>query len=123
MFSPQEDLALGVAITLEFVGNDHTRCVRQPLEELAEKLLYRLLIPAALHQDSQYIPVLIYCPPQIVTFALDRQKLFVEVPFIAGPRAAATELIRIRMSEFAIPFSNRFIGHERATCKQELFYI
>jgi hypothetical protein len=53
---------------------------RRPFEQLAEELLRRILIPAALQQDIQHVPVLIHSPPQIVTIALDRQKYFTSHP-------------------------------------------
>jgi hypothetical protein len=79
MFHTRQELSLGGSVALEFVGNDHARYVRQSLEELAEELLCRLLIPTALHQDIQHVSVLINSPPEIVMFALDRQKHFVDV--------------------------------------------
>jgi hypothetical protein len=51
MVHPWEDLPLGGSIALEFVGNNHARYVGQSLEQLAEELLGRLLVPAALHED------------------------------------------------------------------------
>jgi hypothetical protein len=46
-----------------------------------------------------------------------------EVPFIAGPGTAATELISILLAELAAPFANRLIGHDDSTFKQQLFDI
>jgi hypothetical protein len=49
MFYPGENLALGDSATLEFIGDDHARDVRQPFEKLTEELLRGRLVPAALH--------------------------------------------------------------------------
>jgi len=70
MFDSRQNLALSCSVALEFVGDDHTRHVRQPLEEFAKELLRRPLLPPSLHQDIQYVPVLIHRPPQIGTLAL-----------------------------------------------------
>src|SRR5215813_7448585 len=123
MFDPRQDLALGRPIALQFIGDDDARHVGQPLEELAKELLCGLLVPSALHQDIQYVPLLINCPPQIVILTLDRQKHFIKVPIIAGPGTAATELIRILLAELATPLANRLIGHDDSTFKQQLFDI
>jgi len=48
MFHDGEDLPLGGTVALQFIGDDYARHVRQPLEQLAEKLLRGLLVPAAL---------------------------------------------------------------------------
>ena len=112
MFHPWENLALGGSVALEFIGDDHARYVRQPFEELAEELLRGLLVPAALHQDIQHVPVLIHCPPQIVMLALDRQKHLIHMPLVAGPGTAATELIGILLAKLAAPLADRLIGHD-----------
>src|SRR5215471_15633675 len=51
VFHTREEISLGGAIALEFIGNDHARYVGQSLEQLAEELLGRLLIPPTLDQD------------------------------------------------------------------------
>ena len=47
----REDLAFGRAIAFEFIRNDDPWHVPQPLQELTEKLLRRVLVASALHQD------------------------------------------------------------------------
>lgn len=123
MFDPRQDLALGGPVALEFVGDDHPWHVPHTLEKLAEELLCSLLISPALHQDIQHVPLLIDCPPQIMMLAFDRQKHLIEVPFIAGPGAAATELIGILLAELATPLADGLIGYHYAPLEQELFDI
>ena len=117
MFHPWEQLALGGSVTLELVGDDHARHVHQPFEEFAEELLRRLLVPPFLHQDIQQVSLLIDGPPQIVMFALDRQKHFIEVPLIAGAWTSSTELIGILLTELAAPLANRLIGYDSTAFK------
>lgn len=74
MFHSRQELALGGTVTLQLIGDDHTRDVGQPFEPLAENLLGRPRFPPALDQDIQDVPVLITRPPEIVMLALDRQK-------------------------------------------------
>ena len=56
MFHTREEFSLVGSLALEFVGHDHARDRGQALKQRAEELLGRLLIPAALHQDIQYVP-------------------------------------------------------------------
>src|SRR5262249_16880532 len=123
MFDPWENLALGGSVALEFVGNDHARHVGQPSEQLAKEFLRGLLVPTALDQDIQHVAVLIDHPPQIVTFALDGQKHFIEMPFVTRPRTATAQLIGILLAKFATPLADRLIGHDDSAFKQELFDI
>ena len=98
MFHTREEFSLVGSLALEFVGHDHARDGGQALEQRAEELLGRLLIPAALHQDIQDVPLLISCSTQIVMFTLDRQKHFIHLPRVTRPGAAAVQLIRIRLA-------------------------
>jgi hypothetical protein len=56
---PGQDLALRRTVALELVRDDHPWHVLQPLEQLAEKLLRRLLVAPALYQDVEDVVVLI----------------------------------------------------------------
>src|SRR5262245_39632423 len=118
MFHPWEDLALGSSVALEFVSHDHARHVGQALEQFAEELLCGPLIAVALHQDIQHVPLLIYCPPQVMTFALDGQKYFIHLPLVSRPRTAATEPVSIRLAKLAAPLANGLIGHDHSPFKQ-----
>ena len=77
MFHPRQDLALRGAVAFELVGDDDPWHVGQALEELAEKLLRRVLVPAALHENIQDIAVLIDGPPQVMPFAMNREEYLV----------------------------------------------
>jgi hypothetical protein len=123
MFDSRENLSLRRSVALEFVGDEHARHVRQPFEELAEELLRCPLVTSALHPDVEHVPLLIHRPPHIVPFTFNGEYPLVEVPLVAGPRTAATELIRILLSEFAAPFANRFRAHDYTAFKQEFFNI
>jgi hypothetical protein len=95
----------------------------QPLEQFPEEFLRRLLIPTTLHENIQGIAVRIDRPPQIVPFAIERQKYFIQVPFVAWPRAAALQLLGILLAALAALFANGFVGDEDVTDEQEFFHI
>jgi hypothetical protein len=115
MFYPREDLSLGGSVALEFVSNDHARHIPQSPTQPAEELLCCFLIPAALHQDIQHVPVLIYRQPQRVPFSLDRQKYFIHLPLVPKPGTATPKLRRILLAKLPTSFPNRFISHAHAT--------
>jgi hypothetical protein len=60
----REKLSLGSSITFQFIGDDDSWHVGQPLEQLEEELLRGPLITPGLHQDVRYVPVLIHGPPE-----------------------------------------------------------
>jgi hypothetical protein len=55
------------------------------LQELPEELPGCSLVAPGLHQDVEHVAVLIDRPPQIVPFAVDIEKDFIEVPCVARP--------------------------------------
>jgi hypothetical protein len=65
-------LAFGRAIAFEFIRNDDPWHVPQPLQELTEKLLRRLLVASALHQDVEDVVILIHRTPQVMALTMDR---------------------------------------------------
>ena len=118
MFHAWQDLALGRRVALEFVGDDHAWHVDQFLEQLTKELLRRPLVPAALYQDIQDVPVLINRPPQVVTLSFNSQKYFIKMPLVSGARAATPELIGVLLAKFAALFANRLIRHDYAAFQQ-----
>jgi hypothetical protein len=88
MCHTQEHLPLGGTIAAELIRDDDPRDIGQALQQLAKELLRRLLVPLALHEDVEPVAVLIDCPPQIVPFAVDAEKDFIEVPLITRSGAA-----------------------------------
>src|SRR5262249_35484408 len=110
--------SLGSPIALQLVGDDHPRYVRQAFEQLAEELLRRPLIPAALHQDVQDVARLIHRPPEIVTLALDGQKHFIHLPLVTRSGTATTELVSILLAKLAAPFANGLVGHDDSAFQQ-----
>src|SRR5262249_44494287 len=82
VFDPGQDLALGRAVALELIRNDHAWHVLQSLEQLAKELLRCVLIAPALDQNVEDVVVLVDSAPQVMALPVDRQKHLVEVPLI-----------------------------------------
>ena len=123
MLHAREDLALGRAIALQFIGDDHARHVLQPLEQLAKELLRRVLIAAALHQDIEDIVVLIHRAPQVMALAIDRKEHFIQVPLIARARTPPSQPIGVVLPKLPTPLADGFVGHRDAAFEQELFHV
>ena len=51
MCHPRQALRLGGAVAFALVGDDHSRHIGHPLQELTEQRLGRLRVAAALHQQ------------------------------------------------------------------------
>src|SRR5262245_3081635 len=74
VFGPGQELALGRAVALELIGDDDAWHVRQPLEQLAKKLLRGVLVAPALPQDVEPVVVLIDGAPSVMALPMDGEK-------------------------------------------------
>jgi hypothetical protein len=117
------DLALGRAVALELVRDEHPWHVGHALEQLPEACLGGVLVPPTLDQDIQDVAVLIDCTPQIVPFAMNGEKDLIEVPRVARPGTPPPQLIRLRLAELPAPLANGLVGHDYATDEQEFLHI
>jgi hypothetical protein len=118
-----QELVLGRPIALQFIRDHCARGIPQALEQLVEELLGHSLMATPLHENVQDMAILIDRQPQIMTFALDRQKDLIEMPLIPGLRPAVAQLIGILWAKLTAPLADRFIGQDDATSKQELFHV
>jgi hypothetical protein len=76
-----------------------------------------------LYENIQDVAILIDRPLQIMPFAVDVEKDFIEVPFITRSRAPAAELMGIRLPKFSTPRPHRLIGEDDAAFGHQLFNI
>jgi hypothetical protein len=123
MLDTGQEFPLRCAIAFELVGHDDTWHIPQPLQELTEECLGGLPVPPALHQNVEDIPLLIDRTPEVMTFPVDRQEHFIQVPLVAGLGPSMPELIGIPLAELAAPLSNRFVSHRDTAGEEELFHV
>src|SRR5262249_23949844 len=69
MLHPWQDLALRRTVALQLGRNDDPRHVLQALQQLAEKLLRRLFVTSALHQNIEDVVVLVDSAPEVMALA------------------------------------------------------
>jgi hypothetical protein len=123
VFYPGQDLPLRRAIALELIGNDDPRDILTALEQLTEKLLRRLLIAAALHQNVEHVVVLVDGTPQVMALAIDRQEDFIQMPFVSRARPSVLQLIGVVLPKLQTPLADGLVRHSDAALKQELLYV
>ncbi len=100
MLHARQHLAFSCSITDELVGNDHSWDVGAAFEQFPEKLLGCGLVPPALDEYIENVPVLVNRTPELGCLAVDLQKYFSKVPFVSSLRASSTELSGILLAEF-----------------------
>jgi len=119
----RQNLALRCAIAFEFIGNDDPWHVGEACEQLSKELLRGLLVPTTLDKNIEDIAVLGNRPPEVMSFAINREEDLVQVPLIAGSRTAPTESIRVGLTKLPAPLADRFVIHDHPTDKQQFFHV
>ena len=114
MLDSGHDVHLRCGVTLQFVGDQHPRCVTQALEELAEKAFCCLPVAPALHEDVKHVTILIDCTPEVVMLALDGKHDLVEMPFVPALRLTPTQFIGISLAELQHPLADRLVRDDDA---------
>src|SRR6516162_7688405 len=110
VFDPRQDLALRRAVALALLGDDHPWHVLQTLEQRAKKLLRRVRIAPALHQNVEDIIVLVHRTPERMALPVDRQKHLVEVPLVPWLGASTLQLIGVVLSKLETPLADGFVS-------------
>jgi len=123
MFHAGQDLALRGAVALQLVRNDDARHVQQALQQLAEKLLRRLLVASALHEDIEDVVVLVDSAPEVVALPVDGQEHLIQVPLVPWLGASVLQLIRVVLPKLQTPLADGLMGHVDATLEQDLLYV
>src|SRR5215510_2011232 len=123
MFHPGQDLALGRAVALQLIRDEHPWHVLQAPEELAKKLLRRVLIAPALHQNVEHVIVLIHGAPQVMALTIDRPKHLIQVPFVTWLGASTLQLIGVVLPKLQTPLADGFMGDVDAALKQEFLHV
>ena len=123
MLHPWQDLALRRTVALQLIGDDYTRHVLQPLEQLAKELLRGLLIAPALHEDIKHVIILVDSAPEVMALPVDGQKDLIQVPLVTWPGSSVLQLIGVCLSKLEAPLADGLVGHIDAALKQEFLHI
>jgi hypothetical protein len=123
MFHARQHLSLRRAMAFQLVCDEHPWDIGYALEQLPEESLSGVLVPPPLYENIQNIAVLIHGPPQIVAFAIDREKNLIQVPCIPRPRPSVSELIGEVLTKPATPLPHRLVRQDDAVLGHELFNI
>ena len=112
MLHTRQDVTFRDTIASEFIRNDHSRDVLQPFDEFPKEAFGGFFISPALHQDVEYVAILIHGAPEILSFATNGEEDLIHVPDVSAARTATTQFIGIGLAEFQAPLTYRFIRHD-----------
>src|SRR5215471_12407604 len=122
MLNAGHDLAFGCAIAGQLVGDHDSRRPHLLLQQLAQQPLGCLLVASAVHEDVEHHAGLIHRPPQPVLHTGDLEHDLIEMPFVARPRQAATDMTGELLAKFACPLPYGFVADDDAARGQQLLH-
>jgi hypothetical protein len=110
-------------IASQSVGDDAQRLSSLSAQKPAEEPLCSASITSRLHQNVDYVAILVDGTPEILQLAVDSKKDLVQVPVIAEPALSSLQLADIVCTELLTPPPNRFLGYENAPFRQKILDI
>ena len=127
LLDTRHDLLLGCRVAPALVRDAHAPHRRTAFAHLGcplgQELLRGRLIPSTLHQDTERVPVLIACPPQLLRRAADLQEYLIQNPRVARPCSSTSELIGVGLAERARPMVYRLVGDNDAALREEFLDV
>jgi hypothetical protein len=110
-------------VASQFVGDDAQRLLSLPALKPAEEPLCGTSITSRLHQDVDYVAVLIDRPPEILQLAVDSKEDLVQMPVVTESALASLQFADILCAKLLTPQPNGFIGYEDATFRQKILDV
>ena len=123
MLDSGHHLSASSGIAAQFVGDDLSRHVPQPFQQLPEETLGSLCVAFSLHQNIQHIPILVNGPPKTVKCAFYRNKDLIKMPSITVPPLSAPDTAGKLVSEFQAPQANRLVGDLDSSRREHLLDV
>ena len=111
------------AVTLQFVGDNAKRNLALSLQELDKKAFRRATVTPGLDEDIDHVAVLIHCTPEILPFAVDRNKDFVQEPRITETALSSLQFPCVFRTELRTPLSDCFVRYDDPAFREQIFHI
>jgi hypothetical protein len=115
----REDGSLSDAIAAQTIGDEASRFVLKPMQQVLEETLRGSAVPSVLHQYVQHDAMLINGAPQIVQHAPNADEHLVQVPGVSRLRPSSAQPRGELSAELQAPMPNAFVGHHDAALRQD----
>jgi hypothetical protein len=123
VFHTGPDFAHRRPIAFQLIRDDRPRPIGQPLQQLPEKPLRRILLPLALYEAIEDMAVLVDGAPQRVPWAVDGETDVIRILLVSWPGMLTPYLIGVRLPKLSIPIPHSLISQDDATCGRQLFEV
>jgi hypothetical protein len=110
-------------IASQSVGDDAQWLSSLPAQKSTKEPLCGASITSRLHQNVDYLAVLIDRTPEILQFAVDSKEDLVQMPAVAEPALSSLQLANVVGTELLTPPPDRFIRYEDASFREKILYV
>ena len=109
---------MGDAVAAQLVGHETEWLPSLTLQKSPKANAASTPVPTRLHEDVDYIPVLIHRTPEILTLTLNGHEHFVQEPRISKSTLASPQPPSVVRAELRTPLSNGFVRHDDSSFGQ-----
>src|SRR4051812_21257702 len=120
VLDPGQNILLGSAVAGQLVGDHDTRRTHLLLQQLAQQAFSGGLVAPALDENIEHEPVLVHRPPEPALHPSDLHCNLIEVPFIAGSRQPAADLVGECLAKFQAPLPYGLMADDDAAGGEDL---
>jgi len=106
---------VGHPVASQFIGNKAQGFLSLALQEFSKESLRRTPVPTGLHENVDYVAVLIDGTPQILPLAVDCDEHFVQEPHVAEPALATLQTPSVIGTELRAPLPNGFMRYDNSS--------
>src|SRR6266478_8976233 len=122
MLNAGHDVPLRRAVAGELISDHDAWRSHLLLQQLAQHPLGSLRVASALDQDIEHDAGLVHRSPQPMLHPGDLEHDLIQMPLVANPRKATTDLIGELLAEFARPLPHGFVADDDAAGSEQLLY-
>src|ERR1700730_13172363 len=122
MLDSRHDAPLRRAVAGELISDQDAWRSHLVLQQLAQQPLGSLLVAAALDQHIEHDAGLVHRSLQPMLHPGNLEYDLIEMPFVANPRKATTDLIGELLAEFARPLPHGFVADYNAAGSEQLLH-
>jgi len=110
-------------VASQSVSNDPQRLSSLSAQKSAEEPFCGASITPRLHQDVDYVAILVDRPPEILQVAVDSKEDLVQMPVVAEPALSSLQFANTVCAKLLTPQPDRFIRYDDAALRQKILDV
>jgi hypothetical protein len=118
-----EDFTVCSAVGTKLIGHQLPRSLPLMFQCLTKEALGGSTVSVLSDQNIDDISILIYCPPQVVAYSLNRNEHFIDTPDVPKPTLFPAQRSSIDRSKLDAPGSDRLVRDGDSSLREQVLDI